>query len=112
MSSKTGKLIMKCPNRYKSCNTGSTLSIHMKFRTPLSTDVRKPNIRSVPRPTSDLRGEAMHTCNRMKHRTRKASEFKLEDNAIHYQNMEFYRNSPEVTSDSTDCISLSSLSDL
>ncbi|TNN15722.1 hypothetical protein EWB00_001110 [Schistosoma japonicum] len=55
MSSKTGKLIMKCPNRYKSCNTGSTLSIHMKFRTPLSTDARKPNIRSVPRPTSDLR---------------------------------------------------------
>ncbi|KAK4473167.1 hypothetical protein MN116_004348, partial [Schistosoma mekongi] len=112
MSSKTRKLIMEYPSGYKSRNTGPSLSIHMKFRTPLSIGARKPNIRSVPRPTSDFRGEVMHEHSRVKHRTQKASELQLKDDATPYQYMEFYKNSPEVTSDSTDCISLSSLSDL
>ncbi|CAH8434405.1 unnamed protein product [Schistosoma margrebowiei] len=42
-------------NKYMLSSTGSELSIHMKFRTPLSIAARKPNIRSVPRLINNLR---------------------------------------------------------
>ncbi|CAH8433111.1 unnamed protein product [Schistosoma bovis] len=99
-------------NKYMLSSTGSELSIHMKFRTPLSTAARKPNIRSVPRLINNSREQKIYNEDYADHRTRKTSKFQLKDESKYYQNTDYYIHSPEVTSDSSDCISLSSISDI
>ncbi|CAH8433184.1 unnamed protein product [Schistosoma curassoni] len=99
-------------NKYMLSSTGSELSIHMKFRTPLSIAARKPNIRSVPRLINNSREQKIYNEDYADHRTRKTSKFQLKDESKYYQNTDYYIHSPEVTSDSSDCISLSSISDI
>ncbi|CAH8431998.1 unnamed protein product [Schistosoma intercalatum] len=98
-------------NKYMLSSTGSELSIHMKFRTPLSIAARKPNIRSVPRLINNSREQKIYNEDYADHRTRKTSKFQLKDESKYYQNTD-YIHSPEMTSDSSDCISLSSISDI
>ncbi|CAH8432369.1 unnamed protein product [Schistosoma rodhaini] len=99
-------------NKYMLSSTGSGLSIHMKFRTPLSIAARKPNIRSVPRLTNHSRQQAICNEDYANSRTRKTSKSQLKDEPNYYRNADYYIHSPETTSDSSDCISLSSISDI
>ncbi|CAI2722639.1 unnamed protein product [Schistosoma spindalis] len=98
-------------DKYMFSSTGSELSIHMKFRTPRSISSRKTNIRSVPRLINDSREQKIYNEDYANHRTRKTSKFQLKNESSYYQNTDYYIHSPE-TSDSSDCISLSSISDI
>ncbi|CAH8433086.1 unnamed protein product [Schistosoma turkestanicum] len=100
------------PNNYTFSSTGSTHSIHMKFRTPLSNAARKPNIRSVPRLTNDFREQKTYKEDYENHRTRKMRELQPKTGPNYYENMDCYVHSPGMTSDSSDCVSLSSILDM
>ncbi|CAH8495471.1 unnamed protein product [Schistosoma rodhaini] len=112
VSTQNKKEATRGPNKYMLSSTGSGLSIHMKFRTPLSIAARKPNIRSVSRLTNHSRQQEIYIEDYANHRTRKTSKSQLKDEPNYYRNADYYIHSPETTSDSSDCISLSSISEI